>query len=199
MIWYNHRGQKMYFKKLIGNRCYLSPIDVNDAEKFTEWLNDLEVTINLQRYSKSLDLNTEKQKLAELAKDHNYGIIDKENDVLIGMCSFMGIDSLSQAAEVGIFIGNKKYWNKGYGTEALALLLDYGFKALNLHNIGLRVYSFNGRAIKAYEKIGFKITGKRREALLHGKERYDIIIMDILYNEFYENKKIIKMIKENRE
>jgi len=50
----------------------------------------------------------------------------------------------------------------------------------------LRVYSFNERAIKAYEKTGFKIIGKRREALLRDKERHDIILMDILPNEFYE-------------
>jgi len=176
----------MYFKKLIGEKCYLSPLDINDAEKFTEWLNDLDVIINLQRYAKNLDLNTEKQKLVELAKDHNYGIIKNDNDELIGNCGFMEIDSLNQTGEVGIFIGNKNYWNKGYGTEALKLLLDYGFKALNLHNIQLRVFSFNTRAIKSYEKIGFRVFGKRRESLLRGKERYDIVYMDILYNEFYK-------------
>jgi RimJ/RimL family protein N-acetyltransferase len=180
------RGLNMYYKKMVGKKCYLSPIDVADADKFTEWLNDLEVIINLQRYSKNLDLNTEKQKLAELAKEHNYGIIRSDNDELIGNCGFMEIDNLNQTGEIGIFIGNKIYWNKGYGTEALTLLLDYGFKALNLHNVQLRVYSFNERAIKSYEKIGFKTYGKRREALLRGKKRYDLIHMDILYNEFYE-------------
>ncbi|MDR1218938.1 MAG: GNAT family N-acetyltransferase, partial [Treponema sp.] len=126
----------MYFKKLVGKKCYLSPIDMNDAEKYTEWLNDLEITLNLVRYSKSLDLNTEKQLIAELAKGHNYGIIALGDDTLIGNCSFMEIDNLNQTGEVGIFIGNKNYWNKGYGAEALTLLVDYGFKALNLYNIG---------------------------------------------------------------
>jgi len=79
--------------------------------------------------------------------------------------------------------------DKGYGTEALSLLLDYGFKALNLHNIFLSVYSFNERAKKSYEKIGFKIIGIKREALLRDMERYDIILMDILPNEFYEKYK----------
>jgi RimJ/RimL family protein N-acetyltransferase len=180
----------MYFKKMVGKKCYLSPIDIGDADKYTEWLNDLEVIINLQRYSKNLDLNTEKQKVVELAKGHNYSIIKSDNDELIGNCGFMDIDNLNQTGEVGIFIGNKIYWNKGYGTEALTLLLDYGFKALNLHNIQLKVYSFNERAIKSYEKIGFKTFGKRKESLLRGKERYDLVHMDILYNEFYEKNKI---------
>jgi RimJ/RimL family protein N-acetyltransferase len=174
---------------MIGKKCYLSPIDVNDVEKFTEWLNDLDVTINLTLYPKIISLESEKDILVKLSKEHNYSIIDNNSHELIGNCGFLGFDHINQTSEVGIFIGNKKYWNKGYGTEALTLLLDYGFKALNLHNIALRVYSFNERAIKCYNKIGFKIIGRIREALLRGKERYDIIFLDILHNEFYEKYK----------
>ena len=102
----------------------------------------------------------------------------------------MDIDHLNQTAEIGIFIGNKHYWNKGYATEALQLLLDYGFKALNLRNVILKVYSFNENAKRVYEKIGFKIIGKRRKALKRGKEEYDIIFMDIMEEEFYWNNKV---------
>ncbi|MDR1605839.1 MAG: GNAT family N-acetyltransferase [Streptococcaceae bacterium] len=184
----------MYFKKIIGSKCYLSPMNSNDAEKFTEWLNDLDITVNLTLYNSIINTENEKAMLEKLSKDHNYSIIDNKTDELIGNCGYIDLDHLNQTAEVGIFIGNKNYWNKGYGTEALTLLLDYGFKALNLHNIGLRVYSFNRRAIKSYENAGFKIIGKRREALLRGKEKYDIIFMDILEKEFYENNKIIMEI-----
>jgi RimJ/RimL family protein N-acetyltransferase len=182
----NNMEDKMYFKKIIGSKCYLSPINPNDAEKFTEWLNNLNITVNLTLYNSVINTENEKTALEELSKDHNYSIIDIKNDELIGNCGFLDIDHLNQTAEVGIFIGNKNYWDKGYGTEALTLLLDYGFKALNLHNIGLKVYSFNKRAIKSYEKIGFKIIGKRRESLLRRNERHDIIFMDILDDEFYE-------------
>jgi RimJ/RimL family protein N-acetyltransferase len=184
---------------MVGNKCYLSPLSIEDAEKCTEWNNDLEVTINLGRYSNSSDLNTEKQKLSESADAHNYGIIDKETDELIGNCGFFDMDNINQTAEAGILIGNKSYWNKGYGTEAMALLLDYGFKALNLYNILIRVYSFNERVIKCYEKVGFKIIGERRKSLQRGNKRYDIIYLDILYNEFYENNKIISEIERNKE
>jgi len=180
----------MYFRKLIGKKCYLSPIDVNDVEKFTEWLNDLEITQNLQIYPHVISVENEKGFLEKLAKEHTYSIIDIKTNELIGNCGFMDIDNLNQTAEVGIFIGNKNYWNNGYGKEALILLMDYGFKALNLHNIFLKVYSFNERGIKCYEKIGYKIIGKRRESLLRGKERYDIIFYDILHSEFYEKNRI---------
>jgi RimJ/RimL family protein N-acetyltransferase len=176
----------MYFKKLIGKKCYLSPIDINDAEKFTEWLNDLEVIENMLLYPQIISLSNEKEYLEKLSKEHDYSIIDIETNELLGNCGFGSIDHINQTAEVGIFIGNKNYWNRGYGTEALSLLIDYGFKGLNFHSIFLRVYSTNERAIKCYGKIGFKIIGKRREAVLRGMERFDYVHMDILQNEFYE-------------
>jgi len=67
--------------------------------------------------------------------------------------------------------------------------LDYEFRALNLHNIQIRVYDYNKRAIKSYEKIGFKQIGIRRDALYRNMERHNIIFMDILANEFYEKNK----------
>jgi RimJ/RimL family protein N-acetyltransferase len=179
--------EKMYFKKLIGKKCYLSPIDLGDAEKYTEWLNDLEVTEGLGHvYEGIFNVDGEKDILKELSQKHNYSIIDIQTNELIGSCGFLEIDNLNQTAEIGIFIGNKIFWKKGYGTEAMVLLMDYGFKALNLHNILLRVFSFNEGAIKCYEKIGFKLIGKRREALKRGNKTFEIIYMDILYNEFYE-------------
>jgi RimJ/RimL family protein N-acetyltransferase len=162
----------MYFRKLVGNKCYFSPIDENDAEKFTEWLNDLELTINLQMYNSVFNAENEKRLLSDLSKEQNYSIIDFKNDELIGICGLLDIDHLNQTAETGLFIGDKNYWNKGFGSEALTLLSDYGFKALNLNNIMLKVYLFNKRAIKSYEKVGFKIIGNRRNALRRGKETY---------------------------
>jgi RimJ/RimL family protein N-acetyltransferase len=173
----------MYFRKLIGERCYLSPIDVDDAGKFAEWLNDLEVTVNLQLYGSSINVENERTLLEGLAKEHNYSIVDKATDELIGNCGFVGIDSPNRTGEAGIFIGNKKFWGRGYGTEALTLLVEYGFKALNLHNIFLQTYDFNKRAIRAYEKAGFKRIGVRREALYRDLRWHDIVFMDILPNE----------------
>ena len=175
----------MYFKKLIGKKCYLSPIDINDAEKFTEWLNDMELLRNLQLYNGIISVENEKAILINLSKEHDYSIVDLETNELIGNCGFLTIDYINQTAEAGIFIGNKNFRNKGYGTEALSLLIDYGFKALNLNSIMLNVYEYNTGAIKCYEKVGFKYIGIRRESVLRDLKRHNTIYMDILKDDFY--------------
>jgi RimJ/RimL family protein N-acetyltransferase len=173
----------MYFKKMIGKKCYLSPISIDDADKYTEWLNDNEITQYLSLYPVMISLQGEKELLLSIAKGQNYAIIDLPTNVLIGNCGFVDIDTINRTAEVGIFIGNKDYLNKGYGKEALALLVTYGFNALNLRNIMLKVYSFNKRAIRCYENIGFKIIGKRRNAIERNQNIHDILFMDILYED----------------
>jgi RimJ/RimL family protein N-acetyltransferase len=174
-----------YFKKLVGEKVYLSPVNPDDYEKYTEWLADLEVTVNLTVYSKIIAKYQEKEALAKLsADDNNFAIVARADDRLLGNCGFHNIDLTNRRAEVGIFIGDKEYWGKGYGREALELLLDFGFNIRNLHSIMLAVREYNQRAIRCYEKIGFKKIGVRREAVFFGEQKADVIFMDILANEF---------------
>jgi len=174
-----------YFKKVVGTKCYLSPINLQDFEKYTEWVNDIEVSKHLSLLPLIINLESEKEALEKLAKSNStFAIIDLQKDELIGNCGFIDINKIDRVAEFGIFIGNKDYWNKGYGEEATRLTLDYGFNILNLTNIMLKVFSYNKRGIKCYEKCGFKEFGKRRKAKLIGGTAYDVIHMDILNNEF---------------
>jgi RimJ/RimL family protein N-acetyltransferase len=175
----------MYFKKLIGNRIYLSPIDKNDYPKYTKWINDMEVAVGMTFANMLIDEESEKNALERLVKaQFNFAIILKENDEVIGNVGFPKLDYINRIGEVGIFIGDKNYWKNGYGKESLELLLDFGFNLLNLNNIYLRVYSFNTPAIKCYEKIGFKEAGRLREAKIIGGNKYDELYMDILAKEF---------------
>ncbi|TYT23271.1 GNAT family N-acetyltransferase [Dictyoglomus thermophilum] len=175
----------MYYKKLIGKRCYLSPIDIEDCQKYTRWVNDMEVVIGLTIASNLYTEQKEREVLERLSKsDYNFAIVDLEREELIGNIGFVNLDLINKVGELGIFIGNKDYWGKGYGVEAIQLLLDFGFNILNLHNVYLRVFSFNKPAINCYKKIGFKEVGRIREAKQIAGERYDIIIMDILENEY---------------
>ena len=176
----------MYFKKMLGKKCYLSPIDVDDYAQFTEWFNDLETTQYLSAGPMPVSVNSEKEFLQELVKTHCYSIIDLEKNVLIGNCGLVDIDNINQTAEIGIFIGIKEYLNKGFGSEAMSLLIDYSFKMLNIRNIMLRVYSYNERAINCYTKVGFKKIGNRRNSINRNLNSYDIIYMDMLPDDFYK-------------
>lgn len=177
-----------YYRKLIGERLYLSPINPEDAETYTRWLNDLETTLNLQLATKVISLGREKDLLDEMQRDgFNFAIVLKENDELIGNCGLLNTDLVQKTSEFGIFIGEKKHRGQGYGTEAIRLLLDFAFNLLNLHSVYLRVRSFNEAGQQCYRKIGFKEIGRRRECVLVSGTYYDEIYMDILADEFEGN------------
>lgn len=120
-----------YLKKLVGERIYLSPRNPEDYEVMAKWMNDFPVTDYLVRSNKVVSLSSEKEFLEK-----------------------------SKNAEAGIAIGEEEYRSKGYGTEAMKLLLEYRFNYLNLHNINLKVLDVNERAIKCYKKCGFKENGR---------------------------------------
>lgn len=176
-----------HYKKLIGEKCYLSPPSLEDAEKWAEWDNDLEVTIPLgpEAYTPyPLDRVREGiRKLMEKER-HIFSIIDLKTEKLIGRCLLFDVDQINRKATFGIDIGDKSYWDQGYGQDATRLILDYGFNLLNLHNIMLGVFSYNERAISCYKKVGFKEIGRRRESRFVGGKWYDGVWMDILAGEF---------------
>jgi len=178
----------MYFKKIEGKKIYLSPMCIEDACKYTKWMNDFEVTDKINSSCNVITVESEKVWIEKNSGIGNYqfAIVKQENDELIGNCSLHNLDFINQIGTVGIFIGEKENWGKGYGSETLELLIDYGFNHLNLNNIKLSVYSFNENAISCYKKVGFKEIGKRREAYFKNNKRYDEIYMDILRSEFYD-------------
>ncbi len=174
-----------YFKKLIGERIYLSPRNNEDIEKFTEWLNDFETTDYIGRSGAIMTIEKEKEYLESHSGDEaNFSIIRLEDDEIIGTVGLEYINHLNRRATLGIFIGEKEDRNKGYGTEAIKMLLEYGFKYLNLNNIKLDLMEFNERAYRCYQKCGFKEYGRRRKCNFINGKYYDTIEMDILAEEF---------------
>lgn len=175
----------MTTKKLEGKFCYLSPISHEDAEKYFVWLNDLETSIYLRTFTQIITLPQEKQALQELTQDnHVMGIVDKRTNSVIGNCGLMEVDFINRTAELGIFIGEKEYRGKGFGEDATNLMLDFGFNALNLNNIWVRIYSYNEASMNLFRKCGFKVIGRRREAKIIGNAKYDEILMDIVASEY---------------
>jgi RimJ/RimL family protein N-acetyltransferase len=176
----------MHFQRLIGEKCYLSPSTPDDAEKFVKWLNDAEVLQTLGIVDNLWSLETERTYLNGIAqsRDPNFAIIDRQSDKLIGSCGLFRINAIDRTAECGILIGDRSFWGRGYGEEAMRLMLDYAFNILNLHNVMLNVYAYNERAIKCYEKTGFKRIGTRRQAHVYCGKIYDVHYYEILASEF---------------
>ena len=178
-----------YFKKLEGDRIYLSPKDASEEEiqKFTEWMNDFQVTDYTGRSSMIVTLIGEKEYLENSARNsenRSFDIVDLQENKLIGTLGLEHINWVNRSAVLGIFIGDKDYRNKKYGEEAIHLLLEFGFKYLNLHSIRLTLLSVNERAHKCYLNCGFKDAGKYREEIFSNGKYYDKLHMDILESEF---------------
>jgi RimJ/RimL family protein N-acetyltransferase len=174
-----------YFKKVIGERCYLSPISLEDTERYAEMLNDFDVAVNLVVAPQIISVPKEREFVERASKSgYVFAIVDLATDELLGNCGLDSVDLINRSAECGIFIGNKAFWNKGYGTEAMCLLLDFSFNLLNLNNIMLQVYDFNARAITSYRKCGFKEIGRRRKARILAGTAHDVILMDMVAADF---------------
>lgn len=164
-----------------------------DLPQFVAWLNDPEVTAGLLV---SLPMSLEDEEawftgmLNRPLAEHPLVIeIQQAKEwVAIGNCGVHNIDWRARSAEVGIFIGEKSLWNKGYGSDAMRLLLTHCFKTLNLNRVALDVYETNLRAIRSYEKVGFVHEGRKRQAMYKEGKYIDILIMSILREEWKEDK-----------
>ena len=181
-----NNSKKKYLKKLIGDNIYLSPISLDDIEEYAQMVNDIKVSVGLGylSYTNIIDFESEKEFLISVKKEKRFAVRLLENDELLGNVGFKSVGEIHRTAEMGIMLGNPKYQRKGYGMEAINLLLDYGFSFLNLRNISLNVFEYNEVAYNLYKKIGFKEAGRLRKAVEIMGKTYDVIIMDMLKEEF---------------
>ena len=126
----------------------------------------------------------EKDGLDEEGKGIEFFIRTLKDDRLIGFVGLWDTSWSHGDAEVGIGIGDREYWGQGYGTDAMRVILRYGFMELNLKRITLGVFAYNARAIRSYEKSGFVHEGRQRKALCRDRSRADIVYMGILREEW---------------
>jgi RimJ/RimL family protein N-acetyltransferase len=116
-----------------------------------------------------------------------FGIESLQNGALVGIVNITNISWMSRNAELGtLAIFSREQRGKGIGFDAMIVLLDIAFSVLDLHSVYLWVAGFNERAIRFYEKIGFKNQGKLREMAYRNGARHDVIVMDILKSEYLE-------------
>lgn len=173
----------MFTGKLVKLRAY----ENGDVEKAQAFVNDPELKYLLMPgVPYPITLADEKnfiEGISAFKETYSFAIETLEGEY-IGGCGLNNVDWKNRVGTVGIFIGEKKYWGKGYGTDAMKVLIGFIFDEMNLNRIVLNVYSFNERAIKSYEKCGFVKEGVLREALFKSGKYHDEVVMGLLANEY---------------
>jgi len=114
---------------------------------------------------------------------HEFSIRSLADDRLIGAIGLF-VDWPHKDAWVGIGIGERDLWGKGYGTDAMRLILRYGFTEMNLRRISLALHAYNARAQRSYEKAGFRLEGQMRQDQLKEGRRSDTVFMGLLHEEW---------------
>lgn len=174
----------MYKGKLVRLREYKQ----SDVELAYKYMNDLDVALNLNigiPYPMTLE---KEQQWFDMQKEnndiYNFAIETLEDGIYIGGCGINKYDWKNGTAEVGIFIGNQQFRSKGYGTDAMGVLIDFIFSQTNINRIQLSTFSFNERAYKSYLKCGFKDEGRLRQKIFRNGKYHDEILMGLLREEY---------------
>ena len=167
----------------------LRPLEREDLPAFVEWFRDPEVLQFLGINSPIAQAREEKwyDKILEGPEaEHPFAIEIREGESwrLIGNIAFFHYNSLFRGAEVGIVIGDKSAWGRGFGTEAMRRMVDHGFRNLGLHRIHLQVMVENTRGIRSYEKAGFILEGRQRDDIWKDGKFHDVLRMSILFPEW---------------
>ncbi len=171
----------------------LRPICEKDINrKYLSWINDKEITKYMATGTFPTTFKELRDFYNEITKsktDVMFAILDKKHNFHIGNIKLGNINWVHRFADLGIMIGEKKYWGKGYGQEACKLLLEYAFNRLNLNKVILGSYANHKPAIKAYQEVGFTIEGRIKKLLNFEGNSVDKIIMGISQSEFKKIRK----------
>ena len=160
---------------IIGERIRFRAAEASDLPIFTAWLNDPEVRYGISIFL-PMSLDEEQRwysKVFDRPKEERPFVIEANTPAgwqMIGNCALFDIDWVARGAELGIMIGEKAFWNQGYGTESVRLLCRVGFAQYNLNRVYLRVLRTNPRAVRSYEKAGFQHEGCHRQAVYRDGE-----------------------------
>jgi RimJ/RimL family protein N-acetyltransferase len=176
---------------LIGKRIHLRGVEPTDLPNMVRWMNDPEVIQNLLIYT-PLSSGDEQSWFETMQKspkeEHVYviEILEENNWIPVGSTGFHAIDWKNRSAEIGISIGEKKYWNRGYGRDTMRLMLRHAFNDLNLNRVNLSVFETNERAKKAYLASGFVEEGRLRQDIFKNGRYIDVFIMSVLRSEWQD-------------
>lgn len=131
------------------------------------------------------DIEEDFNKISGYKNSYDFAIESIDEGKYIGECGVKSVDWKNSKTEIYIFLGND-YVGKGYGTDSMKVFLNFIFNEMNLHKVKLTVFSFNTRAIKCYENVGFKVEGILRSELYKDGKYHDLVVMGILKEEYIE-------------
>lgn len=174
---------------LNGDKVRIRTMKRPDIPLLVKWKSDAEIADLVRGGPITTTYDIENRRFEKGLSEHDVVrlIIETLPGMPIGFISISEIDKENQKADLGMLIGEKEFWDQGYGTDALITLLKHLFFDLGFNRIGLEVFEYNIRAKKVYEKIGFQVEGIERQGLLHKGKYCDIYLMGILREEFEEN------------
>jgi len=169
---------KMYYGEKICLRAYkqediqIATSFVNDKELKKLLVTDIPFPMSLWEEDEWI-----KSQKSNKNGEYNFAIEDIKTKRYIGGCGIQNVNWLTRVATVGIMIGDKDYLGKGYGTDAMKVLVKFIFQDMNIRKIRLSTFSFNIRAQKSYEKCGFKVEGILKDEVFKDGKYYDEIVM----------------------
>ncbi|GAA0070209.1 GNAT family protein [Clostridium sardiniense] len=176
-----------------GKKVILRAHKEDDIAKLNDFINDYEVKrlLNIET-SFPLALWQEEEwvkKRRDNDQTYDFAIEDLESGCIIGGCSINSTSIKNRNCIIGIMIGDKDYWGKGYGYDALSVLIKFIFEECNMEKIKLGAFSLNPRAIACYKKLGFKEEGRLKREIYREGKYHDEILMALFKEEYFENMK----------
>jgi RimJ/RimL family protein N-acetyltransferase len=181
-----HSAEPASFPFLVGDRLYLRPVERADLARIRKWANDPQ----LRR------LTAEVRPMTAAGADRFYDKVQNDEDRVwfvvvlreggrvIGETGLLRIFPPWRTTDLTLIIGEQDAWGRGYGTEAITLLLDYAFGFLNIHRVAVGVVGFNQRALRFYESVGFRREGIQRDGYYYDHQYHDFVMMSLLADEF---------------
>ncbi len=173
---------------LIGRRVYLRPLTRQDLIYLRKWSEDAEIRGLIGEVTSMSEADSERL-LKEVYDDSSrewFVVVIKKNNQVIGEAGLLRMFPAWRTTDISVIIGDKQEWEKGYGTETILLLLNRAFKQLDFHRVAIGVVGFNQRAIRFWEKAGFRKEGVHRDEYYYDGKYYDFVMMSILEDEFTE-------------
>lgn len=169
-----------YPEKIKGKKTIIRKLEQKDLKESLKWLKDPQVNRFLSQDFSHFDQKQEDQ-WYEFIQDSNNDLafaIETTEGRYIGNCALHKINWFKKTAEFGIVIGEKEFWNKGYGSDAVRIITDFATGPLGIKKIVLNVYEYNKRAIKVYQNCGFKLRRVLKKDHFYNQKKWDTYIME---------------------